>query len=95
MKPGLKALLLDHSSASEQPGGFGQVTSSPSPPQFLHLRNADDKGYLIVNFKWNQDDNQHMLINLVLLPPLKLNAPIPLTPKPSLTPAAKNNLSRL
>ena len=69
MKPALRALLLDHSSASKQPGGFGQVTSSHSPPQFLHLLNGDDKGYLIVNFKGDQGDNQHMLINLVLLPP--------------------------
>lgn len=46
MKLGLRVLLLDPSSASKQLGGFGQVASSHSLPQFLHLLNGGNKAYL-------------------------------------------------
>lgn len=76
---------------AEQPGGFGQVTYSYSLPQFLHLLNGDNKAYLIVKFKWEEDDNQLALINLISVTSLQTKCHLPPALKHPLTPAAKNN----
>lgn len=88
---GWTGLLLHHSSVAEQLGGFGQATYSYSLPQFLHLLNGDNKAYLIVKFKWEADDNQLTLINLISVTSLQTKCHLPPALKHSLTPAAKNN----